>query len=292
MSDAFSRFHPLVNFLYFALVLVFSMALMHPVCLAVSLLCSVTYSVYLSRSKALSFSLKYMLPVLILTAVINPLFNHAGVTIIGYFRNGNPLTLESILYGAAASVMLVTVIGWFSCFNNVITSDKFVYLFGRVIPALSLILAIALRLVPRFKAQAKIISNAQRCIGRDISAGNVITRARNGMKILSILVTWALENAIDTADSMRSRGYGIPGRTAYSIYLFDKRDLSAALVLLACGLYIIIGAASGGLRFLYFPMVTGSSGGAYAYSLFFVYFVLCITPVVINIWEDSRWKAF
>ena len=37
MNDAFSRYHPLVNFLFFTLVLVYSMVLMHPVCLAVSL---------------------------------------------------------------------------------------------------------------------------------------------------------------------------------------------------------------------------------------------------------------
>jgi len=291
MSDAFSRFHPIVNFLYFALVLAFSMVIMHPVCLAVSLSCALTYSIYLSRRKAVGFSLKFMLPILILTAIINPLFNHAGVTILGYFRNGNPLTLESIIYGAAAAVMLVTVISWFSCFNVVITSDKFVYLFGRVIPAMSLILAIALRLVPRFKTQAKVISNAQRCIGRDVSSGNVLVRARNGMKILSILITWALENAIDTADSMKSRGYGLPGRTAFSIYRFDTRDMFITLFLLTCGAYIFTGAVLNGLSFRYFPAVTGVTGGIYAYSLYFVYFAMCIMPVVVNIREDRKWKV-
>ena len=291
MSDAFSRYHPLVNFLYFALVLTFSMVFMHPVCLTISLLCAVTYSVYINRKKAVAFNLKFMLPILILTALINPLFNHAGVTILGYFRNGNPLTLESIVYGAAAAFMLVTVIGWFSCFNVVITSDKFVYLFGRLIPAMSLILAMALRLVPRFKAQARVISNAQRCIGRDISCGNIFTRARNGMKIISILITWALENAIDTADSMKSRGYGMPGRTAFSIYRLDKRDAVMSLFLLVCGAYIITGAVFGGLRFRYFPMISEIRPGAFGYSLYFTYFAMCIAPVGINIWEDRKWKV-
>ncbi|MFR8873273.1 MAG: hypothetical protein ACLVHV_07215 [Oscillospiraceae bacterium] len=35
-KDAFSAYHPVVNFLYFALVLLFSMFLLHPLCLAVS----------------------------------------------------------------------------------------------------------------------------------------------------------------------------------------------------------------------------------------------------------------
>ena len=33
-KDAFSGYHPTINFLYFALVLLFSMCLMHPVYLA------------------------------------------------------------------------------------------------------------------------------------------------------------------------------------------------------------------------------------------------------------------
>ena len=35
--DAFSSYHPVINFMYFALVLVFSMFFMHPVSLLISL---------------------------------------------------------------------------------------------------------------------------------------------------------------------------------------------------------------------------------------------------------------
>jgi energy-coupling factor transport system permease protein len=31
--------------------------------------------------------------------------------------------------------MLISVITWFNCYSAVMTSDKFVYLFGRIIPA-------------------------------------------------------------------------------------------------------------------------------------------------------------
>jgi energy-coupling factor transporter transmembrane protein EcfT len=89
------------------------------------------------------------------------------------------------------------------------TSDKFVYLFGRIIPSMSLLLSMTLRFVPRFIAQIKVVSNAQKCVGRDASNGGVVQRVRNAITILSIMVTWALENAIETADSMKSRGYGL-----------------------------------------------------------------------------------
>jgi len=204
--SAFAGYHPIIGFLYFTFVILFSMFFMHPVCLLISLLCSFLYSVKLNGKKALVFNLFYLLPMLVIAALMNPAFNHEGVTILAYLSNGNPVTLESIAYGIGAATMLVTVICWFSCYNVVMTSDKFIYLFGRIIPSLSLILSMVLRFVPKFKSQIKTISNAQKCVGRDVSNGSVLKRAKNGLTILSIMITWAMENAIETADSMKSRG--------------------------------------------------------------------------------------
>ncbi len=290
-KDTFSSYHPIINFLYFGLVLAFSMVFMHPVCLGISLVCALTYALYLNGKKAVRFTLVYMLPMFLVAALINPAFNHEGGTILAYLHNGNPLTLESVVYGVAAAVMLISVISWFSCYNAVMTSDKFVYLFGRIIPAMSLILSMTLRFVPKFKAQIRVVSNAQKCVGRDVSNGGVIRRARNGITILSIMITWALENAIETADSMKSRGYGLKGRTAFSIYRFDKRDRAALLFLLLCGIYIIVGACLGALYWRYFPTTKGVVFGAYPFSIFLCYFALCVAPVVINITEDRKWKA-
>ena len=46
-KDAFSGYHPVINFLYYALVLLFSMCLMHPVYLAVSLTGALAYDIHL-----------------------------------------------------------------------------------------------------------------------------------------------------------------------------------------------------------------------------------------------------
>lgn len=289
-KDAFSACHPLINMLYFTQTIVFSMLFLHPVCLCVSFLCSFSYSVYLNGRRALRFALVFLLPMLILAAVINPAFSHQGVTILAYLPSGNPLTFESIVYGLAAALMLITVVSWFGCYNAVMTSDKFIYLFGRIIPALSLILSMALRFVPRFQAQIKVISNAQRCIGRDVSQGGLTKRARHGIKILSIMVTWALENAVETADSMKSRGYGLPGRTAFSIFRFDKRDRRALIYLLLCGGYVVVGAFLGGLKFLYFPAIRGA-WTPYSVTLFAAYLALCVLPLIIDRREDSKWNA-
>lgn len=266
------------------------MFLMHPVSLVISLGCALSYAIYLNGRKKIRSSLLYMLPMMAAAAIIGPAFNHEGATILCYLPSGNPLTLESILYGIAAAMMLSSVMTWFSCYTAVMTSDKFVYLFGRVIPSLSLVLSMTLRFVPKFKAQFRVVAQTQACIGRDICNGSVFKRLRNAATILSIMVTWALENAIETADSMKSRGYGLPGRTAFSIYRFDDRDKTALCWLIFCGIYLMAGWTAGGLRWLYYPVLQGALTGAFPISFQLVYLALCLTPVILNRMEDRKWK--
>ena len=265
------------------------MFFMHPVCLGISLVSALIYAVYLGGRRAARFQLCGLLPMLLLAAVVNPAFNHEGATLLTYLPSGNPLTLESMAYGLAAAAMLCAVIEWFSCYTAVMTSDKFVYLFGRIIPALSLVLSMTLRFVPKFKAQIHTVSEAQRCVGRDVSDGSVLQRLRHGITILSIMVTWCLENAIETADSMKSRGYGLPGRSAFSIYRFDDRDRAALGWLSFCGLYLLSGALAGGLYWRYFPTIKGVPPGPFPISFLLVYLALCLTPVVLNVREDRVW---
>ena len=289
-TSAFSRCHPVVNFLYFALVLVFSMFLMHPVSLGVSLASAAVCTGMLCGKKALLGSLRLVLPLVLFAAVVNPAFNHEGVTVLWYFPSGNPLTLESILYGLAAAVMLASVLLWFSCFNAVVTSDKFVYLFGRIIPALSLVLSMTLRFVPRFRAQLRTVTMARRGMGQDSAKGGALHKVRSGLAVLSVLITWSLENALETADSMKGRGYGLKGRTAFSIYRFDGRDKGLLLWLGFCGIFLVSAWAAGFFRWAYVPMLTGNGWNVWTVGAQAVYLALCLTPVMLNGKENAAWK--
>ena len=291
MQDRFAKYHPLVNFLYFTLVIGFSMALNHPLSQGISLACAMIYGLQAEGKKAVLFTLRWCLPIMLLTAFMNPAFSHEGITILLYFPTGNPLTLESILYGLSAGVMIATVMLWFLNFNRVITSDKFIYLFGRIIPAMSLVLSMTLRFIPKFKAQMDAVVDAQRSIGRDISEGSLWHRTKIAITVLSIMVTWALENAIETADSMKSRGYGLKGRTAFSIYRFDDRDKMALLYLGFCGFYLLTGLIMSAFGFRYFPSIRYIALNTVTLSFQFVYLILCMMPVALNWAEERKWKA-
>ena len=291
MNDTFSSYHPILNFGFFIIVMAFTMLFLQPVYLGISLAAAFCYSIYLNGKKGLLFNLALALPMIILGTLFNPLFNHQGATILWYFPSGNPLTLEAIYFGLASATMIASVIVWFSCYNAIMTSDKFIYLFGRLIPSISLIFSMVLRLVPKFKNQAKVIINGQKCIGRDPMNGNLKQRLQNGTRIISILTTWALENGIETADSMRARGYGLKGRTSFSTFRFDTRDKIAAVIMMLMLVIVFVPIATGNVYINYYPLVIMNETTAGAVMNYIAFGILCFMPLVLDLVEDIKWRV-
>ncbi|NLK96376.1 MAG: energy-coupling factor transporter transmembrane protein EcfT [Clostridiales bacterium] len=281
------EYHPIISFTYFVLVILFSMFFMHPIFLFISFLSSIVYLLKLKGKKGLKLILGLFI-IMVLIVLINPFMSHEGNTILLYI-NGRALTLEAIVYGAMSSIMLATVIIWFSCYNEIMTSDKFIFLFGRIIPKTSLIFSMVLRFVPRFKVQLKNITNGQKAIGKSVSNGNIIDKALHGINIISVLVTWALENAIDTADSMKARGYGLKGRSNFSIFKFHKRDFLSLCILISLGLIIIVGTINGANYILYYPVISMNTINLFSIIIYFAYFILCIFPIILDVMEWYKW---
>lgn len=292
MKDVFSGYHPVVNLAYLTLILCFTMFLHQPVCLGIGILAATVYAVNLCGRRILRFTLFYLLPMSAMIIIVNPLVNHRGITVLGYFPNGNPFTFESVLYGVLGAAILAGTIQWFCCFHQIMTTDKLVYLFGRIMPSLSLVVSMSLRFVPRYGRQLKAIAQAQRQLGKGMTEGSWIVRIRNGIRILSIMLTWAMEHGVVTADSMRSRGYGLPGRTAYSLYRWTKQDTVLLLFIILLGGFILAGAIQGSLYWTCFPKVTHAEINGYTIGLFIAYGILSFLPMLLNGKEAWKWKSF
>ncbi len=289
MRSVFSTYHPLINFGYFCAVIGTGIFLQHPVFIGSGIMAALTYAIMLGGKGTVKFAVMFVLPMVLLFTIVNPLVNHRGNTILFYTQHSH-ITMESLIYGLLSGLMLASVLLWFSCYNKVMTSDKFVYLFGKIIPAISLIFSMVMRFVPNFKAQIQKISDAQKCIGRDVSNGSKKEKARHGMKILNIMFTWALENAIDSADSMRSRGYGLKDRSAFSIYRFDRRDTSALIFLIVMTTIVVAGAVTGCCSVEFYPEIVMAEFGFRTLMIYIAYILLCFFPVAVEIKEVAAWK--
>lgn len=306
MRDNFSSYHPAVIFAYFLSVIICGMFFVHPILLIISACGALSYSVYLGGGKVLMVNLCMLFFIIITGTAVNMLFNHRGMTTLFYLR-GNPVTFESAVYGAAAGLMIGTMIMWFSCCNKILTGDKIMYLFGRVLPVFSLLFSMVLRFVPHFADKTRDISAGQRGI-----RGNVFKNAaeerdvipikdyeehqslglkvKTEMRTASILTTWALENAVDTANSMKSRGYGLAGRTSFSFYRFDIRDGIAVLFLIILDMLLAVCSGRGAGYFSCFPMIKTAQTAMITVIFFAAYAVLVFIPLMIDVWEDIKWQ--
>ena len=288
MKDAFSKMHPITNLIFFAAVIAFSMFLMHPVCLMLTLICAVVYAVYLSGKKAVLFGLRFLLPTALFLIIINPLLNHRGVTITEYLPWDNPLTLESIIYGFAAAMVICSAAMWFHSLNRVMTSDKLIFLFGRIAPALGMVLSMALRFIPRFAKQFRQTRLAQKQFSAEKTS--LKGRVKSAAAVFSTVISSSMENAIDTSDSMKSRGYGLKGRTSYKRFRFTRDDALAVTVMLADIAALITLLVFGKLEFRYFPSIKGNIWDIYAVLFYILYLILLLTPILISGKEGYRWK--
>ena len=164
-----------------------------------------------------------LLPLILAFALYYSSYHHFGVTVLRKNFINNDITLESIVYGLVIGLRFATRCMWLEAMFRVVSSDKVVYLFGKISPLLSLFLTILLRLIPRIGLETRRINLAQKGIGRGSNQGTVFQRFVNCLRIFSMLITWMISALALESDSMRSRGSLLRGRTAFSIYRFDNR---------------------------------------------------------------------
>ena len=199
------RTHPVTAAMYFLSVILITAIVQSPVFMAEALVCSAFFA-FLLNGKTAARTLFVMLPMALLAAVINLLFSNRGITVLAKLPSGNSITLETLIFSLFTGAMTISLVMWFIGLNKCMTSDKTVYLLGKALPSLALLLSMTLRSVPMFARRAKQAAAAQRFVGNDIYEGGLRSRIRSGVHVLSVAVTDTLEHSAYTARSMKYRG--------------------------------------------------------------------------------------
>ncbi|MGM9552375.1 MAG: energy-coupling factor transporter transmembrane component T [Clostridia bacterium] len=281
----FYDFHPVTLLVFFVSVIVFTMSTMNPVLLLLSL-SGAFCSVLLINRK--NYDIFFYLTILIIISITNPVFSHNGETVLFYLFDQR-ITLQSFIYGVFTGVLIIAIMYWFKLFSHVFTQDKLTWIIGRTSPKLSLVFCMALRFVPLFKENAKDIYQAQ------ISMGTFKTDTLKGkftliQNVLSAFISMSIENAIETADTMRSRGFSGKRKGTYSLFSFSKSDVIVSLFIIICDAFIICFTLLGKAEFIYYPAIVFTPIDAISLIFYTVYALLCFTPVLWDIKEGLKWK--
>ena len=285
----FEACHPAVNFIFFAAAIYGTVSFKHPVFLAIVYAGAFAYGVKRCGKRAVVFNL-CLLPLILVFALYYSSYHHFGVTVLRQNFIGNNLTVESFVYGLVIGLRFTTLCMWLEAIFRVVTSDKVVYLFGRVSPRLSLFLTILLRFIPRIGREARKINLAQKGIGRGSNQGNVVQRFINCLRIFSMLITWMISALALESDSMRSRGSLLRGRTAFSIYRFDTRDRAFVIALFTCITLTAMGVILGASKMWYNPRIIWRPLNGIGVTAAIGYLALCLLPLGLELWTEYRFN--
>lgn len=286
---AFDAYHPIVTLAFFVGAIAFSIVMQDLLFQLIGLVAAIC----LYGSMEHGFSVKLtggLLVAFLLITVLNPLFSTSGSHVL-FMYFGRPYTLEGLMYGVSTAIMFISMIVWFMSFSKILNSERVNYLFGRIAPAVTLVITMILRLIPAYGKRARQSSYARSCIGKEPSSGPVRNRLREGALVLSSLTAWALESSIVMADSMKSRGYGTARPSMYAQFRFKARDgvlLSFMAILIAA---IVAGLAFGATTGMSPTALMSFRFGFLDAVTLVMFTIFVMMPFVVNVVGELAWRA-
>jgi energy-coupling factor transport system permease protein len=291
MNSGLRFIHPVACLCYYIGAISLIFLFKHPwfilTSVAVGLLLNFLQGSLVDRKKLLL----YFLLMSFITFLINPLTYHRGTHILFYWLD-QPMTLESMVFGALAAASLFGALIWFLSIQYVIGPEKVLHLFGTLSSKGALLLSMAMRSFPLLAQRFQQIAVVQRTKGVNPLKGSIRKRFKDGMKLVQIMLTWTLEEGLQTADSMKARGYGSGPRTHFWPYIWRKQDTLFTFLFLAAGLGCMIGWFSGLAGFEVYPTLPESLAFHFSDGLIYgCYFIYLLVPLLMEGRDWIKWRS-
>ncbi|MBQ3889512.1 MAG: energy-coupling factor transporter transmembrane protein EcfT [Clostridia bacterium] len=203
-------------------------------------LCVFTILIYLSsRLKPLLIlkSLKPLLPLLILTVIMQVIFTKTGTPVltVGKFSVYDDALIMSLFVCVRILVLIVVS----SLLTYTTSPTRLTDAIERLLSPLkhlkidvgtfAMMMTIALRFIPTLIDEIDRLTSAQKARGADFESGNLIQRVKSLFPIFIPLFVSAIQRASELADAMICRCYTGEGRTSYRVMKFGWRDAVALL---------------------------------------------------------------
>lgn len=290
MISGFLSIHPGVSLVYFAAVIFFSMIFKNPVYVITLVLVSIFLNLSLDSGKALKKNIKGYLIMATFIFLMNPIFSNRGETIIAYLGY-RPITAESIVFGMVFACSLLSILINFCAFNIVITPNKFLYLTSSIMPKIAFIITVSMRFVPLFKFRLNEVIAVHKTLGKLSKSKSKKLYMYEIMETLNTVVTWSLEESLQTAASMRARGYGYSKRTSIVSYELDRRDYLLIFTFILSSFIVVIGFVGGYSQYNIYPKLTWFSWNLSDTFFYLGFFIFLISPILVDVKEILFWNA-
>lgn len=252
-KNFFKHRHPVVSTSYYITMLLIVLSTTNPMIIGGFFISSFCVRLIQLKGQQLLPFFKLPFLFLLLITITNPFFVHRGGTVLFFFLN-KPFTLEALAYGLQMGTMIATVLFLFQSLQSVVDSEQFFYLFGKRFAKLSLILTMIFRFIPLFQHYFQDLSQVQKVMERT-QQRSFKEKAAYSLDLFGNLFSWALENAMDTADSMKARGYGSFKRSSRISYRWAWLDTVCLILIFGILSIFLISLTKGIYIFQYYPFI-------------------------------------
>lgn len=247
-KTAIHKLHPACKILWVLGVLFGSIIINDPILLFILFLSTISFAIIGKIIKEWFSFVKLALWFSLIIILINLLASQHGLTIIYSiadipFFGTIKITLESLLFGMAMSLRLLSTISAFAIITLTINPDdllqtilllKFPY---RTV----FITTIAIRFIPSLFMDLENLQDSIRTRGYKLTEKNFLGRIRRKTSILSPLLSNSLERSIQSAEAMEARGFGSSGKkTFYKIIRVTTVDYF--FIILSLFLFLLFSA--------------------------------------------------
>ena len=116
-----------------------------------------------------------------------------------------------------------------------------------------------------------------------------VSAQKAGGEKISVFL-WELEDFVESSNSMKSRGYSLKGRTAFSIYRFDNRDRGFVIAFFACLTFVMMAVLFNQTNIYYNPQIVMNRITFMSYIFYAAYAIFLLLPLGLQIVGEWRFE--
>lgn len=279
--------HPITIFLFYIFAILCPMFTLHPLILTISASFAALYVGIIFGRRVLRKWLLGFFPFSLIVILANTLSSHYGESIL-FYLNGNPITKEAIIRGALMALVIYVILLWGVSMQRVITTEMLIYLFGTWAPRLGLTISMALHYIPELYKKFNKVHETELAMGYE--GKKRVEKIRQSVKEFSTVLSWSLEDAIETGDTMEARGYGLNKKSTYRKFLITTKDMIAIILILILGIDSLLGILQVSTEVHFYPTFELSENWIKIGIVSMVYIFLLCMPLIKWVLEMQKYK--
>jgi energy-coupling factor transport system permease protein len=214
---------------------------------------------------ALRRGLRLALWFVLLAALLNPLLDHNGLTVIARLGHLGPfgaldVTLEAVVHGLVFGLRATVVILALSLASAAVDPDEVLTLLRRVSFRSALTASLATRMVPLLASDARRLSAALRCRPEQVAREWRRRKLAHDVAIVRAVTSTALDRALDVAAALELKGYALAGRCSGPGRRWSRHDLAHLAAAVSVLAVVILGRLGGIAHFSTYPRLEAAWG--------------------------------